>query len=287
MEEYRSIDSITYEEFKEACESSRTRREVCEKLGVRAYAVGNPGGDRMTELSRKFGIEFPRATTFGNKRKNSPKLEFGKGKAVRHRALRRLLEEAGVLAVCSNSDCILHLNSSWRNLPITLHIDHIDGDRLNNTLENLRYLCPNCHSQTDTYTGRSVGLKNMDCECGRRRPKNLNYCPHTDDKGRTSFVYKDYCECGELKSKPAAVCKTCDTESRRTAANLRIVPNSEKFPELNELVEGIEKMGWAAYSRTLGITDNGLRKRMRKMGVSELPKGPFKGGRKQVFSSEK
>lgn len=42
----------------------------------------------------------------------------------------------------------------WRGNTIRLHVDHIDGDRLNNTRENLRFLCPNCHSQTDTFGAR-------------------------------------------------------------------------------------------------------------------------------------
>ncbi len=40
---------------------------------------------------------------------------------------------------------------SWLNKPITLELDHIDGDSTNNNLENLRFLCPNCHSQTETF----------------------------------------------------------------------------------------------------------------------------------------
>lgn len=42
----------------------------------------------------------------------------------------------------------------WRGKAIRLHVDHIDGDRLNNTRGNLRFLCPNCHSQTDTFGAR-------------------------------------------------------------------------------------------------------------------------------------
>lgn len=41
--------------------------------------------------------------------------------------------------------------NSWNDKPITLQIDHIDGDALNNSQNNLRVICPNCHSQTDTY----------------------------------------------------------------------------------------------------------------------------------------
>lgn len=50
------------------------------------------------------------------------------------------------------------IEGEWREEPISLEIDHIDGDRYNNRLENLRFLCPNCHSQTDTFRNRG-GLK--------------------------------------------------------------------------------------------------------------------------------
>lgn len=40
---------------------------------------------------------------------------------------------------------------------LVLHLDHIDGNRDNHTLSNLRFLCPNCHSQTNTYCGRNIG----------------------------------------------------------------------------------------------------------------------------------
>jgi 5-methylcytosine-specific restriction endonuclease McrA len=43
----------------------------------------------------------------------------------------------------------------WMGKPITLELDHVDGNNKNNTRENLRYLCPNCHSQTDTWRGRN------------------------------------------------------------------------------------------------------------------------------------
>ena len=44
----------------------------------------------------------------------------------------------------------------WRGKPLSLHIDHINGVKNDHRLENLRMLCPNCHSQTETYGGRNV-----------------------------------------------------------------------------------------------------------------------------------
>lgn len=47
----------------------------------------------------------------------------------------------------------------WNNKPISLELDHIDGNRNNNKLENLRILCPNCHSQTDTFRAKNIKKK--------------------------------------------------------------------------------------------------------------------------------
>ncbi len=45
----------------------------------------------------------------------------------------------------------------WMGKPAPLELDHIDGDHYNNTLSNLRILCPNCHAQTDTHSGKNIG----------------------------------------------------------------------------------------------------------------------------------
>jgi 5-methylcytosine-specific restriction endonuclease McrA len=42
----------------------------------------------------------------------------------------------------------------WNNQELVFHLDHINGIRNDHRLENLRWLCPNCHSQTDTYCGK-------------------------------------------------------------------------------------------------------------------------------------
>ena len=47
--------------------------------------------------------------------------------------------------------------SKWQEKPISLQVDHIDGNPHNDKLQNLRLLRPNCHSQTDTFAGKNRG----------------------------------------------------------------------------------------------------------------------------------
>jgi hypothetical protein len=66
--------------------------------------------------------------------------------------LRKQLIRAGIF----NHQCNMCKNTEWLGSPIPLELDHIDGDRTNNLLENLRVLCPNCHSLTPTYRGKNI-----------------------------------------------------------------------------------------------------------------------------------
>ena len=60
-----------------------------------------------------------------------------------------MIETKGICEDCGITD-------TYNNKPITLQCDHIDGNSDNNNLSNLRLLCPNCHTQTETWCGRNV-----------------------------------------------------------------------------------------------------------------------------------
>lgn len=77
------------------------------------------------------------------------RLESGSARA-KTVMLRRALDEIGVPHTCGECG----IGDTWQGKRLVLEIDHINGDRLDNRSENLRYLCPSCHSQTVTFGGR-------------------------------------------------------------------------------------------------------------------------------------
>lgn len=51
--------------------------------------------------------------------------------------------------------CEICKNTVWLDKPISLELHHIDGNPMNNNLDNLQLLCPNCHAQTETYRAKN------------------------------------------------------------------------------------------------------------------------------------
>lgn len=139
--------------------------------------------DSISEVIRKFGLEVTgsrhrhvksRIARFGistahfdfgasriQRNKGFNKKHFTDvliyGSVARTPSLKRALIEAGKVYICE----ICSISPIWENKDLTLQIDHKNGNRNDNTFGNLRFLCPNCHSQTPTYSNkkRNVGTE--------------------------------------------------------------------------------------------------------------------------------
>lgn len=149
----------TQQQLQDAAENSTSVSEVVRKLRGE-----NKSGSFNThiksrllyfniDISHFLGQAYLRGKTSNRKRSFTDILTYGR---VEHGAvLKRALLESGVPYKCNECDLL----GVWNNKPITLQVDHIVGNRQDNRPVNLRFMCPNCHSQTVNYGGRGSKKK--------------------------------------------------------------------------------------------------------------------------------
>ncbi|MEV0002177.1 HNH endonuclease signature motif containing protein [Micromonospora sp. NPDC050980] len=143
-----------------AAARARSVTEVMRLLGVR---VSGGSHAHISRQLKRLGIDTSHFTGQAhNKGQPSPRRTTSSQLLLRLPAgsrrtpgtrLRRALADIGVPVECEECRC----GPLWLGRPLTLHVDHINGDFLDNRPPNLRILCPNCHSQTDTFAGRNRG----------------------------------------------------------------------------------------------------------------------------------
>jgi predicted RNA-binding Zn-ribbon protein involved in translation (DUF1610 family) len=144
---------IDEQEFRDLALSCVTITEFFEKTLVRykpksGYGAGLPA---LAARVQHLGL----SDHFSKNKKKKRKQYLKELDTITHRgAFRdRLLRDKLIeyrCEICGNK-------GQWMDQPLTLQLDHRNGDGKEHTIENVRFLCPNCHSQTETWGGRNVG----------------------------------------------------------------------------------------------------------------------------------
>jgi len=146
----------TPELLAEAAAQSSSIAEVLRVLGLRASGGSH---SHISRLLKRFDIDTTHFTGQLHHRgvrgvycmspvKRLVQLPTGSRRIPGSR-LKRALLSLGIPEQCEACG----IGTMWLGSPLTLHVDHINGDFLDNRPRNLRLLCPNCHSQTATYAG--------------------------------------------------------------------------------------------------------------------------------------
>lgn len=157
------IYKLSDEQFVELLKKSSTISEVLFKLG---YTVkGNSWGysqvkRRMDDLNLDYSIfKGKSAVIKANKLNNIKKEDILKENCKHQRiVLRRYIIKNNLIPYkCAICGC-----TKWQGKTLSLELDHINGINNDNRLENLRFLCPNCHSQTSTYGSRNQQLNSSE-----------------------------------------------------------------------------------------------------------------------------
>ena len=140
--DHRPVPKHDWEVIQAYYDTGKTRRECEAKFGFSAN-TWHKAKLRGDILPRKQGLPLEDRLVEGS--------SYASGK------LRPRLIEQGLLA---NKCAECGIGPEYNGKPLTLQLDHINGTSNDNRLENLRILCPNCHTQTNTYGSKN--LKNTE-----------------------------------------------------------------------------------------------------------------------------
>lgn len=152
----------TESEIREAVARGDSLSDVARSLGLQV-----PGGIRtINRHITKLGLCTKHFTREAQRRLCNDDKVFrvgscASGNSKKEAILRRGLKDY-CCAVCGNK-------GEHNSKPLVLQLDHINGNRKDNRLENLRFLCPNCHSQTPTFAGRNKRAKPCKVHPKKRR----------------------------------------------------------------------------------------------------------------------
>lgn len=180
---------------------------------------------------------------------------------------KRLLKEGIKTHKCEKCN-----NETWNDLPIPLELDHINGNNIDNRIENLRVLCPNCHAQTESYRGKNKVNYKANLILKKYNNSNNNILPEIEIKKDCKKLTKvkkiiknvhryDSCQCGNTKNSKASLCLECYSIQK---SSLSKRPSPEQLIQDFKLLKSFVQVG-----KKYGVSDNAVRKwvKLYKMNI--------------------
>lgn len=146
------IYQLSEKEFIEIVKSSKSYNECLKKIGL---SHGRSQNDLLKKRCSELEIStehFTFSNTPSNKKYTLEEIFKENSEYTNMTRMKTKILDNKMLiyecAICGNK-------GEWQGKPLTLQLDHKNGNHKDNRIENLRFLCPNCHTQTETYGSKS------------------------------------------------------------------------------------------------------------------------------------
>lgn len=262
---HKYIDQFTDEQFSKIVENAKFWKDAMYECGYNSYK----GVPHIKERAEKLGLDtnhilgedWAKSIYSGNAKYTLEQICIENSSYGNcQRLMKRLKRELGWEHKCSSCE-----NTTWtikgETHSIPLELEHINGNHFDHRLENLTFLCPNCHTFTSTYKGKNLSR-------GKKGPIPEEVVVQKE-KASTSKQSNKCLECQcDIRSDNLR-CFKCNQETNQV--NYR--PNCE------QLLKEIEETSYVAVGKKYGVSDNAIRKWMKAYG-HEPPKKYIKNCKK-------
>lgn len=144
------MKNIDVENFIKVCNESESMSKACSQLNMHF--------NTFKRLALKYNCYNPNQSGKGlTKKDNGNKIELqdildGKFPNYQTFKLKNKLIKSGL----KQNVCEICGISEWNGKPINMELHHKDGNKHNHSIDNLQMLCPNCHSQTETFKAKNI-----------------------------------------------------------------------------------------------------------------------------------
>jgi len=145
---YTNIYNMTDQEFIKICKEADSMLSASKKIGI-SFSTFKRKAKKLDcyDTNQFWNKGKTTISDFRIKSKYSDSIFVEKSKVTREYIKSLIIKEKLIEYECSECD----ITNVWCGKNLNLHLDHINGIRNDNRLDNLRFLCPNCHSQTPSY----------------------------------------------------------------------------------------------------------------------------------------
>lgn len=143
---------MTDQEFIEICENSNSMSTAAAKVGIHFNTFKRKAVKLGCYKTNQSGKGLNKTKMEGNGKIPLDEILEGKHPQYQTFKLKQRLLNVG-LKSNQCEDCGI---TEWNSKPIAIELDHINGNSKDHRMENLRMLCPNCHSQTETFRAKNI-----------------------------------------------------------------------------------------------------------------------------------